>query len=225
MVSRKGVSKCKRQANTVVHTEGDTRAEKESSLLKIKVMLLAGVVTAVFSAPAYAQEGPERVTICHKPGTPAQQTKEVPEQAVPGHLGHGDTLGACEGEPGPEPEPEPEPNPGNDGKDGKNGKDGANGNGGDTFAPVLDLTQDLEQEASSGDVSQSTEIVNTGDNSNQCANVQNVANTGNAQNQGAVMGGGEDGEFEGNSSIEVNPENSTSCNQSVNQYAVAVDYL
>lgn len=35
------------------------------------------------------------VTICHKPGTPAQQTKTVPQSALGGHLGHGDTLGAC----------------------------------------------------------------------------------------------------------------------------------
>ena len=35
------------------------------------------------------------VTICHKPGTPAQKTKSLPEPAIPGHLDHGDTLGAC----------------------------------------------------------------------------------------------------------------------------------
>ncbi len=34
-------------------------------------------------------------TICHKPGTPAEKTKTVPESALGGHLGHGDTLGAC----------------------------------------------------------------------------------------------------------------------------------
>ena len=39
---------------------------------------------------------PEKlVTICHKPGTPAEKTKEVPESAVAAHLAHGDTLGAC----------------------------------------------------------------------------------------------------------------------------------
>jgi hypothetical protein len=35
------------------------------------------------------------VTICHKPGTPAQKTKTVPQPALSGHLGHGDTMGAC----------------------------------------------------------------------------------------------------------------------------------
>ena len=39
----------------------------------------------------------EEVTICHKPGTPAQKTLIIPVQALPGHLGHGDTLGSCEG--------------------------------------------------------------------------------------------------------------------------------
>lgn len=29
------------------------------------------------------------------PGTPAQRTIYVPPSAVPGHLGHGDTLGEC----------------------------------------------------------------------------------------------------------------------------------
>jgi hypothetical protein len=38
---------------------------------------------------------PTLVTICHKPGTPAEQTLELPEAAVSGHLGHGDVLGAC----------------------------------------------------------------------------------------------------------------------------------
>jgi len=41
-------------------------------------------------------EGPVSVTLCHKPGTPAEMTKIVPAAAVPGHLGHGDFLGSCE---------------------------------------------------------------------------------------------------------------------------------
>jgi hypothetical protein len=35
------------------------------------------------------------VTICHKPGTPAQQTMSIPQPALSGHLVHGDTLGPC----------------------------------------------------------------------------------------------------------------------------------
>lgn len=34
-------------------------------------------------------------TICHKPGTPAQKTLVIPQQALAGHLGHGDTIGPC----------------------------------------------------------------------------------------------------------------------------------
>jgi len=45
---------------------------------------------------------PTLVTICHKPGTPAEQTLELPEAAVSGHLGHGDVLGACGEEVPPE---------------------------------------------------------------------------------------------------------------------------
>jgi hypothetical protein len=67
--------------------------------------------------PAWAQDKPKKdkgespsqgsqkmVTICHKPGTAAEKTLEVPESAVPGHLQHGDYEGACsELEPAPVP--------------------------------------------------------------------------------------------------------------------------
>ena len=36
-----------------------------------------------------------KVTICHKPGTPAEKTMQVPASAVAGHLAHGDVLGPC----------------------------------------------------------------------------------------------------------------------------------
>jgi hypothetical protein len=36
------------------------------------------------------------ITICHKPGTPAQKTLVIPIQALAGHMGHGDTIGPCE---------------------------------------------------------------------------------------------------------------------------------
>lgn len=45
--------------------------------------------------PKDKQYKPQKVTICHKPGTPAEKTKRVPESAVPGHQRHGDTLGPC----------------------------------------------------------------------------------------------------------------------------------
>ena len=106
---------------------------------------------------------------------------------------------------------------------------------------------DFDQDADSGDVDQSFVVTNTGDNSNQCANVQGVANIGNVQNQlgvsqfGDSFGGfdgdhrdhfffrdfdfdGFDDDFEfedSDASIEVSPSNSASCDQQVNQAATA----
>jgi hypothetical protein len=87
------------------------------------------------------------------------------------------------------------------------------------------VSQSFEQQAESGDVNQSFDVSNTGDNSNQCAGIQGVANTGNAQNQISVVQNGseaEDFSFEDSgASIEVSPSNSTSCEQEVNQAASA----
>ena len=87
------------------------------------------------------------------------------------------------------------------------------------------VEQSFEQQAESGDVNQSFDVSNTGDNSNQCAGIQGVANTGNAQNQvGVIQYGSEaqDIEFEDSgASIEVSPSNFTSCEQEVNQAASA----
>ena len=57
---------------------------------------------------------------------------------------------------------------------------------------------DFEQEAESGDVDQSFDVSNTGDNSNQTAGIQGVANTGNAQNQIGVIDAGGFGDFDNN---------------------------
>lgn len=39
--------------------------------------------------------GASQVTICHKPNGPNPQTMTIPESDLPGHLGHGDTIGPC----------------------------------------------------------------------------------------------------------------------------------
>src|ERR671916_2256297 len=87
------------------------------------------------------------------------------------------------------------------------------------------LDQDVEQEAESGDIDQSFDVSQTGDNSSQCAGVQGVANTGNAQNVidlTQVDGEVDDFEFdEVDSSIEVSPTNTTECTNEVNQAATA----
>ncbi len=96
-------------------------------------------------------------------------------------------------------------------------------NNDDEIVPAV--SQEFGQEAQSGDVSQSFNVSNTGDNSNQCAGVQGVANTGNAQNQIGVLQYGstaDDFSFEDSgSSINVSPVNATQCDQAVNQAATA----
>ena len=96
-------------------------------------------------------------------------------------------------------------------------------NNDDEIVPAV--SQEFDQEAQSGDVSQSFNVSNTGDNSNQCAGVQGVANTGNAQNQIGVLQYGstaDDFSFEDSgSSINVSPVNATQCDQAVNQAATA----
>ncbi len=87
------------------------------------------------------------------------------------------------------------------------------------------ISQESEQDAESGDVNQSFTVTSEGDNSNQCVGIQGVANTGNAQNQiDLIQYGSESDDFEFEdvgSSIEVSPENSTTCDQQVNQAATA----
>jgi hypothetical protein len=90
---------------------------------------------------------------------------------------------------------------------------------------VAQIGQESEQETESGEVDQSFDVSSTGDNSNQCAGIQGVANTGNAQNQlDLIQYGSEADDFEFDevdSSIEVSPTNSTECDQQVNQAASA----
>lgn len=42
------------------------------------------------------QQEEDVVTICHKPGTPNEQTLTVPASALDAHISHGDTTGACD---------------------------------------------------------------------------------------------------------------------------------
>ena len=95
----------------------------------------------------------------------------------------------------------------------------------DDFENGSGVGQEVEQDAESGDVDQSFDVSGGGDNSNQCVGIQGVANTGNAQNlTGVVQYGSEADDFafeDVGSSIEVSPENSTTCDQQVNQAASA----
>ena len=90
---------------------------------------------------------------------------------------------------------------------------------------IAQVTQEEEQEGESADLDQSFTVTGSGDNSNQCANIQGVGNTGNTQNLTDVLQYGstaDDFEFEEvGSTIDVSPSNSTSCDQQVNQDATA----
>src|ERR687893_146069 len=90
---------------------------------------------------------------------------------------------------------------------------------------IAQIGQEREEGTESGEVNQSFEVSSTGDNSSQCAGIQGVANTGNAQNQiDLIQYGSEADDFEFDevgSTITVSPENSTECDQQVNQAASA----
>jgi uncharacterized membrane protein len=90
---------------------------------------------------------------------------------------------------------------------------------------IAQVTQEDEQEGESGELDQSFEVTGSGDNSNQCANIQGVGNTGNAQNTIDVIqyaGEVDDWEFEEvGSTIDVGGTNTATCDQQVNQAASA----
>ena len=92
-------------------------------------------------------------------------------------------------------------------------------------ALAIEVGQESEQESESGEVDQEFSVTGEGDNSNQCANVQGVAQSGNAQNQIdllPVFSVADDYEFdEVGSSIEESPTNTATCDQQVNQAASA----
>lgn len=75
----------------------------------MKRALLAFSIFALMlsvTLPVMAGKGHTPVTLCHKPGTPAEHTITVDDNAVPAHLAHGDTLGACSSTP-PTSQPQP----------------------------------------------------------------------------------------------------------------------
>ena len=90
---------------------------------------------------------------------------------------------------------------------------------------IAQVTQEDEQEGESGELDQSFEVTGEGDNSNQCANIQGVGNTGNSQNVIDVIqysGEVDDWEFEEvGSDITVSSTNTATCDQMVNQAASA----
>lgn len=75
-------------------------------ILAVLVLALIGTVASALSTPALKptktpKPTVEMVTLCHKPGTSAEQTMTLPrtatgdEDSANKHFGHGDTAGAC----------------------------------------------------------------------------------------------------------------------------------
>lgn len=72
---------------------------KRAPAILAAVLATVAIVPVVMAAPG----GHDPVTICHKPGTPAEKTLAVDSAALRGHLAHGDYLGPCEPKPTPTP--------------------------------------------------------------------------------------------------------------------------
>ena len=87
------------------------------------------------------------------------------------------------------------------------------------------VEQEAEQEAESGKANQGFGVSGSGDNSNQCAGIQGVGNTGNAQNDTSLTQyRSRAAEFnfeEVDSHITADGNNQTRCEQGVNQAASA----
>ena len=87
------------------------------------------------------------------------------------------------------------------------------------------VEQDTEQDGESGEADQGVEVSGSGNSANQCAGIQGVAQTGNAQNEIALTEyRSRTDEFnleEVGSDIVESPENSTKCEQGVDQAASA----
>jgi len=62
-------------------------------------IVIAQIIIIVVTPPdeggTPAPEGGEKVLVCHKPNGKNPHTLSIPQAAVPAHLGHGDTMGAC----------------------------------------------------------------------------------------------------------------------------------
>ena len=90
---------------------------------------------------------------------------------------------------------------------------------------IAQVTQENEQEGESADINQDFSVTGEGDNSNQCANIQGVGNTGNAQNVLPILqyaSTADEFEFEEvGSDITVSPTNTATCDQMVQQAASA----
>ena len=87
------------------------------------------------------------------------------------------------------------------------------------------VSQNFNQQAQSGNVSQSFNVSSKGSNSNQCAGINGVANSGNAQNQQSFIQSGSEADdvvfYGSGASMNVGGNSTTNCSQLANQAAAA----
>ena len=90
---------------------------------------------------------------------------------------------------------------------------------------IAQVSQGFDQETDSGDVEQSFEVAGSGDNGNQCANIEGNANTGNLQDtSGFIQYASEIEEFEQEDvggTLSITGTTTVECEQAVNQAAAA----
>ena len=83
-----------------------------------------------------------------------------------------------------------------------------------------EVKQSQDQDADSGDVDQDADVINTGDNVNQCVGILQVANTGNAQNAAGITqfdSESDEIELEDGSQITLTPQLVVDCRQIILQ--------
>ncbi len=73
----------------------DARAEAKAAREAAKQARAEARAEAKAERKAAKQDRSDKVTVCHKPGTPAEGTLEISMSALQAHLGHGDTKEAC----------------------------------------------------------------------------------------------------------------------------------
>ena len=81
---------------TAKQARAEARAEAKAARRAAKQARAEARAEAKAARRAARQDGSEKVTVCHKPGTPAEGTLEISVSAVQAHLDHGDAEGACE---------------------------------------------------------------------------------------------------------------------------------
>jgi hypothetical protein len=66
---------------------------RELQMKRKMISVLLALVMLTLATGVFAKQ--DKVTICHKPGTAAEETLSVAAPALKAHLGHGDSEGEC----------------------------------------------------------------------------------------------------------------------------------